>query len=256
MSVRLDSGREYLVGVGITTFQRFDRFKECFESLLKNCRDVDEILIVEDASEIDREKYDKYFEGLMFKHIKVLKHRKNRGVGVSKNEIMRYFYDKGFDYIFTLEDDINVKSPEVFKTYVMASLGSGYQYLNFAKHGKLNTTFYKNSVNGVELKFYPHIVGAFTLYTRKLIESVGYHDERFKNAMEHVEYTYRVSLKGLTSKFWHFADVANNTELLEEQAGSLEDSSIRPRKDWNNNVVSGRFLFKEIHGVNVRDIPK
>lgn len=256
MSVRLDSGREYLVGVGITTYQRFDRFKECFENLLKNCRDVDEILIVEDGSEKDKKKYDEYFSTLVFNHIKILRHSKNRGVGISKNQVMRYFYDKGYDYIFTLEDDINVLSPEVFKTYIIASLVSGYEYLNFAQHGTHNKTYYKQSVNGIELKFYPNIVGAFTLYSRKLIETIGYHDERFKNAMEHVEYTYRASLKGLTSRFWHFADVVNNVELLEEQVNSLEDSSIRPREDWHNNLILGFKLFKELHGVSLSEIPK
>ena len=245
----------FSIGVGITTYNRFDRFKVCFESLIANSRDVDEILIVEDCSNKDVEKYDEYFKRPFLKNIKILRHKVNRGVGISKNDIMQYFINKNTSYFFTLEDDMKLLSPDIFKEYVEASIKSGYQYLNFAEHGTMNTTYYVKDVNGVNLKFYPNIVGSFTLYTPELIKKIGYHDPRFFNAMEHVEYTYRASKRDLTSRFWHFADVMNNTQLIEEQEDSIEDSSIRPREDWGDNVDKGFALFQEMHGVHVRDIP-
>lgn len=256
MTVKTDGGKTFRVGVGITTFNRFDRFKECFENLIKNGRDVDEILIVEDGSDKDVDKYNDYFDKLLFKHIKVRQLKVNGGVGNAKNIIMRHFKEQDYDYFFTLEDDINILSCEVFKVYIEASIHTGYQYLNFAEHGSHNNWFYRNEIKGKNYKFYPNIVGAFTLYTSKLVEELGYHDEKFKNAMEHVEYTYRASNKGFTSKFWHFIDVFENTDLLEEQEGALEDSSIRPRPDWMENLEAGLKVFKEIHGVHVGDIPK
>lgn len=247
---------EKKVGVGITTFNRFDRFKACFESLIKNARDVDEIVIVDDCSTKDRDKYEKYFTGLeKLGKVVIYQFKENKGVGVAKNKILEHFYAKDYDYTFTLEDDILVLSEEVFKTYITASDKSGVQYINFAEHGKHNPTHTLAQVNGVVFKIYPNIVGAFSLHTKKLIDTVGWHDDRFKNAMEHVDYAYRACQLGLTTPFWKFCDVENNTTLLREQEGALEDSSIRPRPDWAKNLQNAYRLFKEKHGVELANVP-
>jgi GT2 family glycosyltransferase len=245
------------IGIGIVTYQRFDRFKECFENLLRNRRDVEEIIVVDDASIKDRERYDEYFSSIMDNSIHIWTNSSNKGVGYSKNRIMKYFYEKGYDYFFTLEDDINILSPEVFNKYIEAVQVSGMQYINFALHGA-NTARVPTSIEINNFKFlvYPNNVGAFTIYTPKLIKEVGYHDEKFYNAWEHVDYTYRASLKGLTTKFWSFIDIPDSNFLLQEQENALMDSSIRPREDWGTNIDSGLkyWLFK--HGVSLFDIPR
>ena len=244
------------IGVGITTYQRFDRFKESFENLLKNSKDVQEILIVEDCSVKDKEKYDEYFSNIIFNNIVIIRNTENKGVGYSKNRIMKYFYEAGYDYFFTLEDDINIKSPDVFMKYIETSLKTGYEYINFALHGDHNPTCRYVVKHGFTFKVYPNIVGAFTLYTPKLIDKIGYHDEKFINAMEHVEYTYRASLAGLTTPFWQFIDIFDNANMLEEQKEAIIDSSIRPRDDWKPNIRKALEYFKEKHGVNVFEIPR
>jgi GT2 family glycosyltransferase len=249
-------GVEMKIGIGITTYQRFDRFKECFENLMKNSRDVTEILIVDDCSIKDRERYDNYFSTILFNNVKIIVNEKNSGVGASKNKIMNYFYNKNYDYIFTMEDDINIKSPDVFMKYVECHLRTGYHYINFALHGTHNPVCRYMVNHGYVFKVYPNIVGAFTFYTPKLIDTIGYHDENFFNAMEHVEYTYRASLAGLTTRFWAFIDIKENADMLEEQALSIEDSSIRVREDWKPNIKKGLEYFKEKHGVDLFDIPR
>ncbi|HEY9704669.1 MAG TPA: glycosyltransferase [Allocoleopsis sp.] len=244
------------IGVGITTYQRFDRFKECFENLMRNSQDVTEILIVDDCSIKDRERYDNYFDSIRFDNIKIIVNNTNLGVGACKNIIMKYFYNKNFDYFFTLEDDINIKHPKCFMNYIECSLRTGYDYINFALHGTHNPVCSYAIKDGFTFKIYPNIVGAFTLYTPKLIDKIGYHDERFFNAMEHVEYTYRASIAGLTTPFWKFIDIKNNSDMLEEQVNSIIDSSIRPRTDWQKNINKGLKLFKQIHGVDLIDIPR
>lgn len=244
------------IGVGITTYQRFDRFKESFESLLKYSRDVDEILIVDDCSIVDRERYDEYFKTILLNNVKIIINESNSGVGVSKNKIMKYFYDKNYDYFFTLEDDIDIINQDVFLKYIECSQKTGFDYINFALHGDHNSTCSYANKNNYIYKIYPNIVGAFTLYTPKLIEEIGYHDEKFFNAMEHVEYTYRASLKGLTTPFWQFIDILENSSMLKEQLLAIDDSSIRPRSDWKTNIRNGLDYFKEKHGVSLFDIPR
>jgi GT2 family glycosyltransferase len=245
-----------LVGVGITTYNRFEMFKKCFESLVANSRDVDGIIIIDDCSTIDRLKYDKFFDEIsIFKHIRVKQLTENRGVGHAKNNIMKHFMSKDYDYIFTLEDDMRIKSPDIFQTYIDASEQAKMHYINFAEHGTHNGRSKNVLVNGYEMKVYPNIVGAFTLHTKELIEKVGYHDEKFLNAMEHVDYAYRASLADMTTPFWKFCDVANNTDLIEEQAGSINQSSIRVRDDWIPNIQAAGKYWIEKHGVNLSDIP-
>jgi GT2 family glycosyltransferase len=244
------------IGIGITTFERFKRFKESFEHLIKNMRDVDEIVIVDDCSTKDRDKYDAYFKSIILKNIQVVVNEKNLGVGPSKNKILKYFYDKGFDYIFTMEDDINIINPDVFNAYIDLCKHTGYDYINFSQHGPLNkVTPRVLKIHGRDVPFYPHIIGAFTLHTRRLIETLGYYDEKYHNAWEHVDYCYMASKKDLTSPFWMFMDVMNPGEYLEEQVGAIDDSSIACKPEWATNLSGGAIYFEEKHGVSIGAIP-
>ena len=245
---------EKKVGLGITTFNRFDRFKECFENAVKYGRDLDEIVVVDDCSTIDREKYDNYFQMIdKLKNVKVFALEQNIGVGKAKNKILQHFYAKDYDYIFTLEDDINIKSEEVFRIYVQTSVKAGIEHINFAEHGTHNKVHKLAEVNGVVMKIYPNIVGAFSLHTKKLIDKIGFYDDQFLNAMEHVDYTYRAAMEGLTTPFWQFCDVENNTELLEEQEDALRDSSIRVRNDWIPNIEKSAMLWRKKYGVAINE---
>lgn len=245
------------IGVVLITYQRFDRFKQCFESLLRNRRDVEEIVIVDDCSIKDRDKYDEYFNNIIFSDIHVFKNKTNSGVGVSKNKGLKYFYEKGYDYIFTIEDDVNIISPDIFIKYINLSKATGYQYVNFGLHGPMNVgkaTIMK--LCGVEVALYPNIIGAFSLHTKKLIDEIGFYDEKFYNAWEHVDYCYQASLKDLTSPFWLFVDLVNSDSLIIEQVDAINDSSIRPRSDWTTNISNGAIYFAKKHGVEIGAIPR
>lgn len=245
------------IGVVLTTYQRFSRFKECFEHLIANSRDVEEIVIVDDCSKLDRDKYDKYFETILPSNIHVFVNTENFGVGISKNRGIKYFYDKGYDYIFTLEDDINVVNPNVFIKYIEMSEQTGFQYINFALHGPLNKGHKQVfNINGLEVAIYPHIVGAFSLHTKKLIDEIGFYDEKFVNAWEHVDYCYQAAKKELTTPFWMFVDLINSDSYLFEQNFSIDDSSIRTRPDWADNIGKGAVYFHKKNGVSISDIPR
>ena len=245
------------IGIALVTHNRFDRFKQCFESIVKNCRDLEHIIVIDDCSTKDADKYKAYLSGIPFKHIQCIRTPTNVGVGVAKNIGMKKLIDLGCEYIFTIEDDIIIKNPDVFKAYITASVNTGFEYFNFAHHGPANVgQGYTREFNKFSVALFPNCVGAFTLYTRGLIEQIGYHDEEFFNAWEHIDYAYRASLRGLTTPFYHFIDIEDSFDYLEEQPGSLEDSSIRPKSDWLSNVKKGYEYFTRKHGVAIFDIPK
>lgn len=245
------------VGLVIVTYQRFDRFKECFENVMKNRQDVEEIVVVEDFSVTDKESYDNYFKTLLFNDVIIMRNASNIGVGASKNRGIKYFYDKGYDYIFTLEDDINIINPNVFNKYIETCNDTGYNYINFALHGPMNKDKgYVVTTDNTKVMIYPNIVGAFSLHTRKLIDELGLYDEKYYNAWEHVDYCYQASLKGLTTPFWLFIDIMDSEKYLKEQRFAIDDSSIRPREDWMTNIGKGATYFYHKHGVSISDIPK
>jgi GT2 family glycosyltransferase len=246
-----------LIGVGIITYQRFDRFKECYINLIANAEKVDKIVIVEDCSNKDKDKYDLFFEQLMNDKVIVIRNKFNQGVGFSKNCVLKHLYDSGCEYIFTLEDDINVVNKDVFEKYIMASKITGLQHFNFAHHGPANVNRQVNLVtlNGFIVECYPEIVGAFTLYTRKLIDTIGYFDLNYHNAWEHVDYTYRASKAELTTQFWEFADIPNSKMLLQEQDDAITDSSIRPRSDWQDNIKKGLIYWNKKYSIELVHIP-
>jgi GT2 family glycosyltransferase len=245
------------IGVVLVTYQRFDRFKECFEHLLANRRDVEEIVIVEDCSVIDKEQYDKYFDNIIFNDIIILRNSVNSGVAVTKNNGMKYLYDKGYDYIFTLEDDINIISPDVFKEYIKLSETVGIHYINFALHGTMNVG--QKTIRrlcNMDVAIYPNIVGAFTLHTKELIAKIGFYDEKFFNAWEHVDYCYQVAKVEMTTPFWSFIDIVDSDKYLQEQRFAIDDSSIRPRPDWIENIGKGAQYFHQKNGVSINEVPR
>lgn len=245
-----------MIGIGIITYQRFDRFKECFEHLLKHRRDVNHIVIVDDHSEKDREKYDEYFKSILFPDIQIIINEENKGVGASKNIILKTLYDKGCDFMFTLEDDINIVDDEVFNKYIEASIKSGFQYFNFAHHGPGNHKRFPKveEFEGIKVAYWFSCIGAFSLHTRLLIDECGYYDENYMNAIEHVDYYYSASLKGLVPPFRKFVDVLDSSKYLREQKNSIKDSSIIKRSDWKENIKKAEIYWLLKHEVSLDDI--
>lgn len=249
----LKRGELVKIGVGIVTFERFDRFKRCFESVIKHSQKVNEIVVIDDCSKKDRKLYDAYFKELaLLNKVKILIQETNGGVGKAKNKVLRYFTERDYDYIFTIEDDMLIISDDTFEKYIWVSQKTGINYLNFALHGPANIG---NKIRDIdEISVYVHCVGSFSLHTKKLIEQIGYYDEKFKNAWEHVDYCYQASLKELTTPFGYFADVKDSINYVNEQEGSIEDGRIRNSPDWMYNVDSGQRYFKEKNGVDVIEL--
>ena len=100
----------------------------------------------------------------------------------------------------------------------------------------------------VQIAFNRHSVGAFCYYSKQAIDKVGYIDEDYTNAFEHVDHDYRVFKAGMGGPYWHFPDISNSTEYLDEIECSETSSAIRPRDDWRKNIEQGAMLFKQKHG--------
>jgi len=233
------------IGLAVITFNRLDYLKQCIESLQKNNWGGAEVrVVVDDGS--DYEGYPEYLDFIGVEYgIEVLQLDVNSGVATAKNVGLQFLMDKQCTDLFLMEDDILMKNPTTCIKYITYGMIHKLQHINFALHGQLNKGRGR-IVDGVAC--YPNIVGAFSYYTREVIEIVGYMDTNFVNAWEHVEHTYRVASMGYTTPFWFFADHIDSKDLLVEIEGSIDNSSIRPRNDWKDNIEKGKVYWIKKHG--------
>ncbi len=238
------------IGIGYCTYKRQDNWKR----LILKQEWVSEFVVCNDGTP--------YPEGTYPDFIHLIQHEKNQGIGVSKNNAMKYLLSKDCEHIFLIEDDIIVKDPACFQKYIDLSKISGVKHLNYGYHGPANLKNGKpNPRFGVEyddvnkMAINQHCVGAFSYYHRSALEIVGLIDEAFINAWEHVEHTYRIIKQKMHPAFWNFADVWESNRFFEEIGTVSTTSVINKDKTHQINMQTGRKYFQMKHGTDVLCIP-
>lgn len=241
------------IGIAIITCNRIDTFKKCLASMPKS----DILIVVNDGSPYPPETYqDRKIDA-------IIQHPRNLNVAVAKNAAIRKLIQLGCTHLFLCEDDIEVVNPNICNAYIAAAAKSGIWHLNFALHGDANknadgTPKIKNSVDygdGITVNFFHNVTGAWSYYHKQIIKLVGYMDERFNNAMEHVEHTIRVINEQLHPPFWWFADIANSETYINDLDADLRKSVIRSNLQWEHNLRSAYNLMMHKHKVLPANIP-
>ena len=248
------------IGVGIITCNRNEFLNGLLNTLPKNIIDV--LVVVNDGKAENQIPVPGTW----------LQNDVNLGVGKSKNKAMKYLYDAGCDYIFIIEDDMLIKDETVFQRYINACKESGIQHFNYGpgspfnrkqqiqnfdlhnrhlldQHSEPNPKLIIEYPNNTKIALYEHTVAMFSFFTREILEKVGYIDEEYYNAWEHVDHTYRIIKAGYHPPFWWFADIADSDRFLTEAPGAIDNSSIANKSDqWLKNVTMGREIYLKKHG--------
>lgn len=233
------------IGLCLVTYNRIEFLKQSLQSIISNnFGGAKELIVVDDASTDGTFEYLK--QATANTGIAIYSKSENKGVGNSKNIGMQHLLDVGCTDIFVMEDDIIMRNPKTCLHYIAYARRHKLQHLNFGLHGTMNIN--KAFYNYEGIYCFPECIGAFSYYTREVLEVVGLIDEYFVNAWEHVEHTYRIANMGYTTPFWQFADCPNSYMLLSEIPNSLEKSVIRPNEDWEKNVIRGKKYWEEKHG--------
>jgi GT2 family glycosyltransferase len=242
------------IGIGMVTYNAPDRIKKSSFTVPSG---VDKFVIVNDGTG------HLYSSDCYPKAAEVICHLRNLSVGCAKNTALRTLIQAGCDYLFLMEDDILITNPNVFEAYIKASEKSGCWHMNYGYHGPANLTpdgkpnprQVIDYGDGVELAFNQHCVGAFSTYTKGMIRHVGYNDERFKNAFEHVEHTMRIIKAGLAPAFWWFPDLSTSNDYLKEIASSTVSTVIPHTEEWQRNFQISAHLFRHLHGNYPTQVP-
>jgi GT2 family glycosyltransferase len=256
------------IGVGVVTRNRPKHLKNLLYSLVQCKSDINELIVVNDGEQIDDLKH---FNTSNL-DITWVQNPKNIGVGKSKNKAMQHLLDKGCDYIFILEDDIEITNSDIFNNYIKASKITGIQHFNFGpgtpfnrtqnitrydlhnRHllsniSKPNPKITIQYSSDVSIDLYEHIAGVFSFFTREILLAVGLHDDIFFNAWEHVDHTYRIIKANGHPAFWWFADITDSSTMITIPSDAIDTSVTSKNTDeWYDTVNIGREAYRKKHG--------
>ena len=251
------------IGVGIITCNRLDYLRGLLKTLPTEV--IDEIVVVNDGTPVNE------FVEKEFKLGYWIDNPVNLGVGKSKNKAMKHLVSLKCDYIFIIEDDMVIKDPTVFDKYIEAYKKSGIHHFNYGpgspfnrkqtiqfdlhnrhlldQHSMPNPKMIIEYNKETKVALYEHTVAMFSFFTREILEKVGYIDEAYYNAWEHVDHTYCIIKAGYHPPFWWFADIADSDKYLTEALGAIDNSSIANKSEqWQKNVMEGREIYLKNHG--------
>jgi len=238
------------VGLGIITYNRIEFFKDCIDSVPS----VDELVVVNDGNA--------YPESVYKKNSHIIQHKKNLGIAKTKNDAMKYLFNQNCKHIFIVEDDIIINEPNCLRYYIEASKITGIKHFNFAyvRENLLPNGSYalKRTVDyeGIKVGFWENLSGSFSYFHSDIIVKIGYIQTIYKNALEHVDYTYRISKHGFHPPFRWFADLINSKDFFIDQDPNSTKSLIQKSWNWKLRVYYNSFLFLLKNGYSPWYIPR
>lgn len=231
------------IGVGLITCDRPEFYEKAVNSLLTSIKDSSiEYVVIDDG----KEKLSVYPEN--YKQTKG-----HQGVAVAKNLAFKFLKEKNCHHIFLMEDDIEILNKNVFDLYINAQKSTGIKHFNFGLHGNHNLDYLGrpnirktiNYPNNTRINLYPNVLGAFSYYHIDVLNDVGLMDERFYNALEHVDHTYQAIIKGYHPPFRWFADVETSRTYLKDIVPDHQQSKIRSENNFQETFQKGLDYFIE-----------
>ena len=234
------------IGVGIITYNRPDYYKQVYESIPKN--EINFLVIINDGNNSYVSPKDANL---------VVHNNKQLGVAASKNKALKELINFGCEHLFIIEDDIIIKNPKVFQEYIKAANSTGIHHLCYekvAENGK-NLKFVHKQPDGTKIGFYHNPQGAFMYINANLIKKLGYFDENYINAFEHIDFAYNLIQKKIAPPFWYFPDLYNSEEYLTDIVGSNENSSITNKDKYQENWQKSAEYFIKKWGHFTNTIP-
>lgn len=259
------------IGIGITTCNRPDYFKDCIKSI--DLDKIDYVVITNDGKPFD---YQPDNEKIIF-----IQNETNLGISKSKNKIFEKLLELECTHIFTLEDDCIITNNDVWELYIKASKETGIGHFNYgpgspwnryqkdstiigdlskrkeaSQEGKPIPKLVINYKNNVSISLFEHIVAMFCYFNVRVLRKAGLYNEEFYNAWEHVEHTLRIIKNGDYTPFWWFADVTGSENYIKEAKDEKANSSLAPNEEkFMQNVVDGLKIFYKLHQTVPSQIP-
>lgn len=245
------------IGIGIITCNRKESFIKLFSSICK-CEYIDCISIVKnldyDYGEYDPSKLssDNKILEIKYNHIK-----ERLGIAHNKNVAIDALIEYGCDHIFIIEDDILMKNTDVFKKYIETAKEFNLEHLNFGRSfdTMVQHTWLKPFATIVgknhKLDLFNRLSGDFSYFTKNALLKAGKYNEKYINALDHCEHTFRMSLLGFYTPFFAFADIENSTDYIEDTGTT---TTIEQSEEQKQNVSNAYALFAKTYGYQLNEV--
>ena len=241
------------IGAAVITCNREHLFQRCLNSVAACEPDV--LIVVNDGATLS--------ENIDLKNAHLIQHAANQGVAKSKNDAFKYLIAQGCDYIYIIEDDIELLYETTLLVYLEYSMTTKLHHMIYGYHGPANKDAYgtprprfiAEHRDDLKLAFNRHCVGAFCLYTKECLETVGLINEDYNNAFDHVEHSYRISKAGMCTPYWWWPDVANSWQYIADCDSTLQNSVIRKDSGMQVNIRESMELFNKTHGHTPISVP-
>lgn len=245
--------------LGIITCNREDMLRVLVDSIDPDC--MAKKIIVNNGAPL-KGTYDGY---------EILQSKRNpTSVGSGKNVFFREAKNLFPDgWLVCLEDDIEILDNNVWEKYISTALESGIiGQLSYGVHGGVNggsvlSTGEPNILKTVQYEknkvdFYPQSFAAFTLHHASVFKLVGYMDENYVNAGEHLDHYYRMFLdKKLGGVPWgYFPDASQSYLYIKDQDTNHEKSVIRSQDNFKQNFLDAWALFRRKYQVFPHEVPR
>ncbi|MBM3487540.1 MAG: glycosyltransferase [Alphaproteobacteria bacterium] len=219
------------VVMSITTWNRLDYLRECVDTFMATrSADYDWVLMIADDGSEDGTL--DYLDKLQLQvELHVIRNKGRYACGQT-NTIIELCETIGYDFAFTIDDDISFLKRGWDRLYIEAAAASGYPHLCHRNHKQ-----FVNLRRRTQPDFSPpplHIDasskcetivdvwscdGCLFTFTPEVIKKVGYNDEiNFPiRGQWHIDYSIRVCRAGLNDPT-HFYDARDSNQYIELQA--------------------------------------
>lgn len=222
------------IGVGILTYNRKNHFYDLVRSLPLNR--IDEVIAIKDFGG------KQYF----IDTIPMIELQSNHGIGKCKHKAINYLREKGCKHIFLIEDDIIIKSSDVFDRYIEVSKKLNLPHLMYSQADSYNP----KKLTTEDICLYEECRGSFTYFTREAL-TIDI-DLKYYNALEHVDHYYAMQVAGLVPPLYWFPDIVDSDKYVGNNPLGTS-TTIKNNLKYNENLQKSfqhwvdkwNFTFKD-----------
>lgn len=242
----MDKGK---IGVGITTYNSEDYFKSLYETLPLD--KIDELVVVNGGDSYKNEYKANWIQ-----------HYKNFYPSVCRNDCLSFLLQRNCEHIFIIEDDMILKSSDIFDKYIQASKISGLKYFSYVSTswesgtpGKRTPRLTVEYSKDVSISFYKNMCNEFTYHHKSCYNKVGLYDTMYRDPWD-IDMAYRESQQDYAAPFWWFADITGSDELIMNNPVAVSRlQGDRPDGSREERIQKEWQYFINKHGIMVNQIP-
>jgi len=219
------------IGIGICTYNRLKLLKSVISRIQKTGPPSYTLFVADDGS---TDGTRTYVESLNIECVS----GPNQGIAKNKNKILHRFRD--YQFIFIIEDDLELKKSGWHKLFITAHELSGIHHFTFSPPGPYGScVMTSNYPSGCIIEHTEQDGGAFAFYTKEVIDVCGgFHPDFVGYGWEHCEFSERIHRAGLTRshRINHVRGSRNYMKLMINTERTLSADVIKSYQDRNKKV--------------------